>query len=101
MVHKVADSLGIKSEIRNVENPRKEMEEHYYNPDHRHLFDLGYKPATDVESEIAVILKDLSEWRDRIEARREVLMPDVRWDGRREKVSYIDAAQKRKKIRAV
>jgi len=101
MVHKVAGELGISSEVRAVENPRKESEEHYYNPDHQHLFDLGYKPATDVESEIAVILKDLTSWQERIEARREVLMPDVRWDGRREKVSYIDAAQKRKKMRAV
>lgn len=101
MVHKVAGSLGIESEIRAVENPRKESEEHYYNPDHQHLFDLGYKPTTDVESEIAVMLNDLRNWHDRIEARREVLMPDVRWDGRREKVTYIDAAEKRGKIRAV
>jgi hypothetical protein len=47
------------------------------------------------------MLNDLRSWHDRIEARREVLMPDVRWDGRREKVTYIDAAEKRGKIRAV
>ncbi len=101
MVHRVAGALGIKAEIRNIENPRKEMEDHYYNPDHRHLLDLGYEPTTDIESEIALMLGDLIKYRDRIEARREVLMPDVRWDGRREKCSYIETAAAMKKIRAV
>ncbi|KAB2826700.1 MAG: NAD-dependent dehydratase, partial [Candidatus Dadabacteria bacterium] len=100
-VHKVAGSLGIKTEIRNIENPRKELEEHYYNPDHRHLLDLGYVPAADMDSEIALVLGDLAKYRERIEARREVLMPDVRWDGRREKCSYLDIAPGMKKIRAV
>jgi UDP-sulfoquinovose synthase len=100
-VHRVADSLGIKTEIRNVENPRKELEEHYYNPDHRHLLDLGYVPTADMDSEIALVLGDLVKYRERIEARREVLMPDVRWDGRREKCSYLDLAPGMKKIRAV
>ncbi|HVY54697.1 MAG TPA: NAD-dependent epimerase/dehydratase family protein [Thermodesulfobacteriota bacterium] len=100
-VHRVADSLGIKTSIRNIENPRKELEEHYYNPDHRHLLDLGYKPSADMDSELAVMLGDLSKYRDRIEARREVLIPDVRWDGRREKCSYLDLAPAIKKIRAV
>jgi UDP-sulfoquinovose synthase len=100
-VHRVADSLGIKTEIRNVENPRKELEEHYYNPDHRHLLDLGYVPSADMDSEIALVLGDLAKYRERIEARREVLMPDVRWDGRREKCSYLDITPGMKKIRAV
>ena len=62
---------------------------------------LGYEPTADIESEIALMLGDLIKYRDRIEARREVLMPDVRWDGRREKCSYIETAAAMKKIRAV
>jgi UDP-sulfoquinovose synthase len=88
-VQKVAATLGLEVEVRNLENPRKEMEEHYYNPDHQHLFDLGYKPTHDVEAEMRIMLQDLMKYRDRIEAKREVLIPDVRWDGRREKVRFL------------
>jgi UDP-sulfoquinovose synthase len=100
-VGRAAASIGIEVEIRNLENPRKELEDHYYNPDHRHLLDLGYKPSADMDSEIALMLGDLMKYRDRIEARREVLIPDVRWDGRREKCSYLAEAPAMKKIRAV
>jgi len=88
-VKKVGDKLGLNVEIRNLENPRKEMEEHYYNPDHRHLLDLGYKPTHDVEKELEIMLKDLIKYRSRIEARKEVLIPDIRWDGSRRKSSLI------------
>ncbi len=89
-VAKVARELGLEgAEVRNLENPRKEMEEHYYNPDHQHLFDLGYQPTHDMEAELRIMLADLMEYRARIEARREVLIPDIRWDGTRRKVAYI------------
>ena len=68
--------------MRNIENPRLELEEHYYRPDHQKLFDLGYTPS-DVEDELRIMLDDLARYRHRIEAKRDVLIPDVRWDGRR------------------
>ena len=37
-------ALGLKVEIQNVDNPRIELEEHYYNPSHTGLLDLGLKP---------------------------------------------------------
>lgn len=94
-VQKVAGELGLEVEVRNLENPRQEMEEHYYNPDHQHLFDLGYQPTHDVEAEMRIMLRDLMKYRDRIEAKREVLIPDVRWDGRREKVRFLRWAEER------
>ncbi len=90
-VEKVGKSLGLNVEVKNLENPRKEKEEHYYNPDHQHLLDLGYKPTHDVEKEMETMLKDLIKYKDRIEARREALIPDIRWDGRREKVDYLES----------
>jgi UDP-sulfoquinovose synthase len=89
-VQKVGAALGLPVEVRNLENPRKEMEEHYYRPDHQHLFDLGYRPTHDVEAEMRIMLQDLMRYRDRIEAKRDVLIPDVRWDGRREKVRFLE-----------
>jgi UDP-sulfoquinovose synthase len=88
-VQKVAGELGLNVEVRNLENPRKEMEEHYYNPDHQHLFNLGYQPTHDVEAEMRIMLQDLMRYRDRIEVKQDMLIPDVRWDGRREKVRFL------------
>jgi len=80
------EKFGLAAEIRSVENPRSEMEEHYYNPDHKHLADLGYRPTHDLDGDVAIVLADLMKFRARIEAREHVLVPDIRWDGRREKV---------------
>jgi UDP-sulfoquinovose synthase len=88
-VNQAGRSLGLKVEIRNVENPRKEKEEHYYNPDHNHLRELGYKPTHDLDVELRIVLTDLMKYRDRIEARREALLPDIRWDGTRRKVTFL------------
>ena len=43
-VQSAGKQLGIDVEIRNIENPRKELEEHYYNPQHTGLLDLGLSP---------------------------------------------------------
>jgi len=88
-VARVGNSLGLEVEVHNLENPRQEMEEHYYHPDHQHLLDLGYKPAHDVEAEMEIMLKDLMQYRERIEAYREVLIPDIRWDGTRRKSAFL------------
>jgi UDP-sulfoquinovose synthase len=88
-VQKMANKLGVKVEVRNVDNPRIELEEHYYNPDHQRLRDLGYRPTHDIDTEIEIILKDLMKYKHRIEARAHALMPDIRWDGSRKKVSFL------------
>jgi hypothetical protein len=53
------------------------------------LFDLGYQPSHNVEAEIAIMLQDLIKYRQRIEERREVLIPDIRWDGVRRKSNFL------------
>ena len=89
-VQRVGQGLGLDVQISNIENPRKEAEEHYYNPDRRHLLDLGYQPSGDMDAEIHNMLKDLMTYRERIEEKKEVLIPDIRWDGRRETVRYME-----------
>jgi UDP-sulfoquinovose synthase len=88
-VQKVAGELGLDVDVRNLENPREELEEHYYKPDHDKLFELGYRPIHDVEAEMKIMLDDLMRYRDRIDAKKDVLIPDVRWDGTRKKVHYL------------
>jgi len=90
MVQRVARERGLPVEVKNLENPRKELEEHYYNPDHEHLVRLGYQPTQNVEGEIRDMLEDLVKHRARIEAKRPALIPDVRWGGGREKVRFLE-----------
>ena len=89
-VASVASDMGLDPRIRRIENPRKELEQHYYNPDHDHLRALGYQPTRDMDSELRAMLEDLLPHHDRIAARRDVLLPDIRWDGSRRKSAFLD-----------
>ncbi len=97
-VRKVGTDMGLDVHLRNLTNPRKELEEHYFNPDHQHLLDLGYKPTHDVENEVRIMINDLIKYKERIVARKEALIPDIRWDGRREKVDYLSGQTKLKAV---
>lgn len=88
-VKRVGDKSGLEVEIRHLENPRVEMEEHYFNPDHQNLLDLGYEPTHDVEKEIEIMFKDLMLYKDRIEEKKGALLPDITWAGERKKSNYI------------
>lgn len=90
MVKEVGDELGLNVQIKHYDNPRKELEEHHYNPDRQHLIDLGYEPSHDVKAEIKIMLKDLREHKDLIEDHIEALVPDIRWDGQRRKSKVLD-----------
>lgn len=89
MVRDVAGGLGMDVEIYNYDNPRKEMEEHYYNPDRQHLIDLGYQPTHDVKAEMKIMIQDLMEHKERILDKIDVLVPDIRWDGTRRRSEVI------------
>ncbi len=88
-VQKAAGKIGLSVDIENLENPRKEMEEHYYNPDHRHLLDLGYKPTHDIDAEIVTMLNELKKYKERIGTYRDILIPDIHWDGTRHRSSFL------------
>src|SRR4051812_1026194 len=44
-VQRAGKELGLDVEIAEVENPRSEAQEHYYNPTHTKLLDLGLAPT--------------------------------------------------------
>ncbi|NDJ60150.1 MAG: NAD-dependent epimerase/dehydratase family protein [Chloroflexi bacterium] len=86
-----AAAVGITVEIQHIDNPRTEQEAHYYNPDRSHLIALGYEPTHDVAAEMRIMINDLKAHRDRILARRDALIPDIRWDGTRRRSQVIGA----------
>jgi UDP-sulfoquinovose synthase len=76
-VRRVASGMGLPAEIQHIENPRKELEDHYYNPAHRGLLDMGLKPHPMTDEVVADMLERVSAHRDRIVADR--ILPRVRW----------------------
>ena len=89
MVKAVGKEIGLDVEIRHYDNPRQELEEHYYHPDRQQLIDLGYRPTRDIKSVMRQIMLDLMDNKERIEAHREALVPDIRWDSSRKKSQMI------------
>lgn len=88
-VRKIGNEFDLGVTIQPLENPRAEMEDHYYNPVHKHLLELGYKPTQDMEAELRLMFKDLLKHKGRIEERKEAHFPDIRWDGSRRKSSVL------------
>ena len=78
MVAKVAIKQGLHATIQHISNPRKEAENHYYNPAHEKLFNLGYTPTTDIQGEINNLIKTLYPYRSRIN--KSSIMPKTKWE---------------------
>ncbi|MBC7809800.1 MAG: NAD-dependent epimerase/dehydratase family protein [Burkholderiales bacterium] len=91
-VQQVSAELGLHVQVNHLDNPREEREEHYYRPDRNHLIELGYIPTSDLKAELRTMLRDLMPQRERIQARSAVLIPDIRWNGQRERSNIIDPA---------
>ncbi|CAD0186283.1 hypothetical protein RUESEDTHA_03190 [Ruegeria sp. THAF57] len=69
--------LGLDVEIRNLENPRKEMEDHYYNPAHTGLLDLGLKPNILTDDVMDEMMQLTTRYKDRIV--EEQIFRGVKW----------------------
>ena len=76
-VRHVGNKLGFDVTIRHYENPRAEMEEHYYNPAHQGLIELGLIPHPLSDDIIAEMLEQVLRHRDLIVTSR--IDPRVRW----------------------
>ena len=74
----MCDFIGIDCTIQHIENPRTESENHYFNPKHDKLAQLGYKPNWDIEDEIAGIIKAIMPYKDRIN--KDVILPKTKWN---------------------
>jgi UDP-sulfoquinovose synthase len=76
-VQRVAGKMGFPVDIKRIDNPRKELEEHYYNPTHHGLLELGLQPHFMTDEVIAGMLEKVRAHRDRIVVDR--ILPRVRW----------------------
>lgn len=76
-VKKVADEMGLNATLTHLENPRVELEEHYFNAVHTKLVDLGLKPHELTDEVIRNILELAVEHKDRV--KKELILPTVSW----------------------
>jgi UDP-sulfoquinovose synthase len=67
----------IEVSIQALENPRKELEEHYYNPVHSGLLELGLEPHLLTDDMLDEMLKIVIRYKDRI--RKDVIFRGVKW----------------------
>ena len=66
LVQASAAEVGFEIDIDHIENPRVEAEEHYYNPVHTKLLDLGLKPSYLGDELVRSMLKTIERHRDRV-----------------------------------
>lgn len=78
-VQREAQKLGFHVLINHLPNPRVEAEEHYYNPRHQKLLDLGLQPHLLSNVLVDSMLVAIRDHAGRI--RPKIIQPRVRWDG--------------------
>jgi UDP-sulfoquinovose synthase len=77
MAQRVGKKLGYNVEISHLENPRKEAEEHYYNPTYQGLIDLGVTPHYLTDDVMEGMFRVVERYRDNI--RTDVIFKGITW----------------------
>jgi UDP-sulfoquinovose synthase len=76
-VQQAAVTLGLKVEINNIENPRIEAEDHYFNAKNTNLLNLGLEPHFLSDSLLDSLLNFAVKYQDRVD--RSQILPKVSW----------------------
>ena len=77
LTKKVGNHRGHDVEIKSIPNPRKEAEEHYYNPAYQGLKDIGVTPHYLTEEVMDRLFEVVEQYRGDI--RKDVIFKGVKW----------------------
>jgi len=77
MVKKAGTAMGLQVAIENLENPRIELEEHYFNAKNTKLLDLGLQPHYLSDSLLDSLLNFADKYKERVD--RGQILPKVSW----------------------
>lgn len=77
MTQRVGRKLGYDVQIKQIENPRHEAEEHYYNPAYQGLIDLGVEPHFLTDESMENMFRVVEGYKDFI--RKEIIFRGVKW----------------------
>ena len=80
MVQETATRAGVDAKIDHVDNPRVELEDHYYNAKHTALMDLGLSPHLLTEDVLDSMFAAICENRENVD--NDVLAPSIKWSSR-------------------
>jgi UDP-sulfoquinovose synthase len=81
LVQKAGAEVGMDVTVSPIENPRVEAEEHYYNPTHTKLLDLGLRPRLLNDTLIESMFATIGRFTDRL--RTDHILPADRWRSER------------------
>jgi UDP-sulfoquinovose synthase len=77
MVKKAGTAMGLDVEINHLQNPRVELEEHYFNAKNTTLLDLGLQPHYLSDSLLDSLLNFSTKYKHRVD--RHEILPKVSW----------------------
>ncbi|MDJ0579825.1 NAD-dependent epimerase/dehydratase family protein [Crocosphaera sp.] len=77
MVQKAGTAIGLKVEIDNLDNPRVELDEHYFNAKNTSLLELGLQPHYLSDSLLDSLLNFAEKYKGRVD--KEQILPTVSW----------------------
>ncbi len=77
MVKKAGNTLGLDVEVTNLDNPRVEAEEHYFNAKNTKLIDLGLEPHMLSDSLLDSVLNTAIKYKHRVDKKQ--ILPTVSW----------------------
>ncbi len=77
MVKKAGNTMGMDVEVNNLENPRVEAEEHYFNAKNTKLIDLGLQPHYLSDSLLDSLLNFAVKYKERVDNKK--ILPKVTW----------------------
>lgn len=77
LVKKAGNSLGLDVEVRHLDNPRVEREEHYYNAKNTNLLSLGLQPHYLSEALLDSLLNFAVKYQNRVDNNQ--ILPKVSW----------------------
>ncbi|MDC0597151.1 NAD-dependent epimerase/dehydratase family protein [Candidatus Pseudothioglobus singularis] len=77
LTKEAGQELGYDVKIKNIKNPRVELEEHYYNPSYQGLIDLGVKPHYLTMDIMKGMFEIVAKYKERI--KNKVIFKGVKW----------------------
>lgn len=77
LTRKVGRKLGYDVQVKSIENPRKEAEDHYYNPTYQGLIDIGVEPHFLTEDVMEGMFRVVEKYKENI--RKDVIFRGIRW----------------------
>lgn len=80
-VKRVGDAMGFGVKVDHIPNPRKEMEEHYYNAANTGFKELGLQPNLLTDASLTEMIAEVAKYKDKIDTRK--ILPRVRWNDKK------------------